>query len=383
MGVGLQMSTQSLDRGFSQVLPLLGNQLPPSALTTRWIAGIIGDYPSRYAKSPKLWNAAFDALELDAIFVPLDVEATNLGAVVDGLRSSERTVGFSVTVPYKVEIIKLLDGLDEKARLIGAVNTVARTPDGRLIGCNTDGQGFLDMVLKPLPGSSDPFIDRLEKQRVVLLGAGGAARAVAFSLGEIIARKGHLTIVNRDAAKALELANAVAHAYSSTVDYLPEEVLGDELKVADLVVNATTKGQSGIRALSPHRATCLEPYSALAPANPAVLDLDAFPSPAQFHREWYARSRDDIETNNHLANAALVGMPTDAVVVDLIYAPLETRSLATARWRGIRGLNGKEMNVRQAADAFVNHVMKRTLTEMGWDLPNTHRRVSDVMSQKW
>src|SRR3972149_6945661 len=112
------------------IQPDLSNRLDPAAQAHKWIAGIIGDRPSQYAKSPWLWNNTFTTLGLDGIFLPFDVEAAHLPSLLEVLRRSEQVVGFSVTVPHKVEIIKYLDELDPKARQIGAVNTVARTQDG-------------------------------------------------------------------------------------------------------------------------------------------------------------------------------------------------------------------------------------------------------------
>jgi shikimate dehydrogenase len=203
-----------------QIQLYLTNRLAPAAGAHRWIAGIIGDRPSQYAKSPSLWNRAFTALGLDAKFLPFDVEARNLSSLVDVLRRNERVVGFSVTVPYKVEIINLLDDLDPKARQIGAVNTVARTQAGELVGYNTDGQGFMDMLTKSLPGQDRPLLKDVEGLHALLIGAGGAARAVAFFLAESIGKKGRITIANRDSSKAKDLATAVDRAYSNAPDRL-------------------------------------------------------------------------------------------------------------------------------------------------------------------
>jgi shikimate dehydrogenase len=361
----------------------VSNRLDPSAVAHKWVAGIIGDRPSQYAKSPSLWNHAFTTLGLDGIFLPFDVDAPNLRSLLEILRQSEHVVGFSVTVPYKVEVIKFLDDLDQKARQIGAVNTVARTQDGKLVGYNTDGQGFLDMLTKPLPRQQCPFFEKLEGRHALLIGAGGAARAVAFFLAEALGDKGRLTIANRDSNKARDLVNAVKDTNSSNVDYIAETDIHGTVSTLDLIINATTKGQSGVRRLVGNRATCLEPYSALAPANPVELDGESFSSESAFYRSWYQQSCPGIEVNVRLANEILAETTMNTAFVDLIYSPLETRTLAMARWSGHRVLNGREMNVRQAADAFVNRVMSPYLTAMGWDLRSTYRRVSEIMGQVW
>lgn len=366
-----------------QIQPYLNNRIDPAAGTHKWVVGIIGDRPSQYAKSPSLWNAAFRTFGLDGIFLPFDVDTPNLRPLLEVLRRSEQVIGFSVTVPYKLGIIEFLDDLDRKAGQIGAVNTVAKTQDGKLVGYNTDGQGFLDMLSKPLPGQECSFFENLEGRRVLLVGAGGAARAVAFYLAEAIGERGSLTIANRDSHKAQELANAVKGTSCSNVDYTTEADIDGAVSALDLVINATTKGQSGIRRLSGNRATCLEPYCALAPANPVEISDECIAAESGFYHSWYKESYADIEANLRRASKILSVMSTDTAFVDLIYSPLETRTLAMARWSGHRILNGKEMNVRQAADAFANRVMGPHLTSMGWNLGSTYQRVSEIMREIW
>jgi shikimate dehydrogenase len=366
-----------------QIQPYLNNRLELRDGAHKWLAGIIGDRPSAYAKSPSLWNAVFRTLGLDGIFLPFDVDTSRLCPLLEVIRRSGHVIGFSVTVPYKVEIIKFLDDLDWKARQIGAVNTVARTQDGKLVGYNTDGQGFLDMLTRPLPGQHRPFFENLQGRRVLLIGAGGAARAVAFFLAEALGDKGSLTIANRDSEKAQALVGAVKDAYPINVDFLAETDIEHIVSTLDLVINATTKGQSGVRRLAANRATCLEPYSTLAPAKPAELDEESLAVEPEFYRSWYKQSYLDIESNLRKADEVLRATSPDAAFVDLVYSPLETRTLAMARWSGHRILNGKEMNVRQAADAFVNRVMNHHLSAMGWDLSRTYVRVSEIMSQVW
>jgi shikimate dehydrogenase len=358
------------------------NRLDPATGERKLLAGILGDRPSQYAKSPSLWNRAFSELGLDAIFVPLDVEPNNLAPLVQALRETRQVVGFSVTVPYKTEVIKLLDELDPKARQIGAVNTVARSLEGKLVGYNTDGQGFIDMLTRLLPGQDTLFFENLDGRRALLLGAGGAARAVAFFLGEALGSKGALTISNRDPKKGEDLAASVSRAYGNAT-HIKENEIGAVAPTVDLIINATTKGQSGIRNLPGGRATILEPYCALAPALPAVLDQRLSSGESAFYAAWYKQSFRDIEANHSASNAILVDVPEKTAFVDLVYAPLETRMMAMARWSGHRTLNGKGMNISQAADAFVNRVMTRHLVSLGWDLDETYRRVYNAMANVW
>src|SRR6266508_1192135 len=95
------------------------NRLPREALRHRWLAGILGDHPSTYSRSPVLWNTAFERLGLDARYVPLDVEASDLERFVHGLRRCESLLGINVTAPYKQHILPYLDELDPMAAAIG------------------------------------------------------------------------------------------------------------------------------------------------------------------------------------------------------------------------------------------------------------------------
>ena len=103
-----------------------------------------------------------------------------LEAVVDAARKVDRLAGFNVTVPYKIQIIPFLDELDARARRIQAVNTVVREPDGRLVGYNTDGQGFIDSIVRMPAADGRPLVPDLTGAQVLVLGAGGAARACAI-----------------------------------------------------------------------------------------------------------------------------------------------------------------------------------------------------------
>jgi shikimate dehydrogenase len=342
-------------------------------------AGIIGDRPSQYAKSPSLWNPTFEALGVDAVYVPFDVDGPNLPPLVEALRRCERLLGFNVTVPYKVTILPLLDQVETNARRIGAINTVVRTGEGRLVGYNTDGQGAIDSLLRTTPGQAAPFLGSLAGLRAVLLGAGGSARAVAFFLAEALGPRGRLAIGNRAQDRADELASKVAEAYGNCAS-VSESELDGALAEADLVVNATTKGQAGLRALAGGRTTCLEPYSALAPADPPELERDQFGTPQEFYRRWFPLARRDIQNNAEISSERLAGLAPAAALFDLIYAPLETVFLRQGRLSGHPTLNGKGMNIWQAVNACCDKVMKdRVPGEPG----ALRQRVFEVMASVW
>ena len=107
-----------LPNDIARIQACIENRLDRNAIGKKRIAGVIGDSPSRYSKSPALWNAAFRALNIDAVYLPLDVDEPRLPKLVDVLKKSERIMGASVTVPHKVRIMEYLDQVDEKARHI-------------------------------------------------------------------------------------------------------------------------------------------------------------------------------------------------------------------------------------------------------------------------
>ena len=367
----------SLDR----LQPHLSNSLDSSAASRRSIAGIIGDRPSLYAKSPSLWNAAFEDLDMDAVFLPFDVEPENLAGLVGAYRECPNLVGGSVTVPYKVAVIQHLDDLDPKARQIGAVNTIVRESDGRLVGYNTDGQGFIDMLVKPLPGRDDAFLKDLTGRSALLIGAGGAARAVAVFLGDAVGAEGKVFICNRTPDKARELVGVLTEAGVPS-EYVDEAQIGEVARDVDLIVNSTTKGQSGLRVAGEGLVTSLEPYSALGSASPATVDESGEDVPVAMSA-LFQQSRSDIGRNFEASSAIMASVPASTDFVDIIYSPLETPMLAHARMSGHRTLNGKAMNIAQAADGFVNKALASRLTELGLDLEEAYQRVFRTMAEIW
>ncbi len=228
-----------------------------------------------HSVSPRMMNRAFARASIPALYVPF--EAEDPGPVLAALGELE-AVGAAVTIPLKETVIPLLHALAGDAERVGAVNTVVRRGD-RLVGDNTDLGGALDALHAVLPS--------LDGLHAVLLGAGGAARALALGLAEAGAR---LTIVNRTRRRADRLAREVGARTGSLAELDPEEV--------DLVVNATPVGQW---------PRCHET-----------------PVPAEFLRPKH-------------------------VVFDAVYNPLETRLLREAGEKGCRVVPGIEMLARQGA----------------------------------
>jgi len=227
-------------------------------------------------------EAGYRALGLAFTYVPFEV--TDLEGAIAGMRALGIR-GFGVSHPFKQAVMPLLDALDPVAEQIGAVNTIVST-GGHLVGHNTDWIGATRALEEVRP---------MEGARVLLLGAGGAARAVAFGLRE---RRRRTTIANRDGAKASALAaevGAEAIAWDARMERASE---------ADVVVNATSLGQ---------------------------LDVDPKASP--------------------LSREALPEGPS-AVVMDIVYKPLHTPLLAAARSRGARVVHGGRMLLHQATAQF-------------------------------
>lgn len=362
----------------ARIQACIENRLDRNAIGKKRIAGIIGDAPSHYAKSPLLWNAAFRALDMKAIYLPFDVDHSRLAELVHALKKSDQVMGVNVTVPYKVKIMEYLDQLDEKVGQIQAVNTIVRTKNGQLIGYNTDGMGFLESVLAPQLGQKAPFVQSLKGVDVLIIGAGGSARAVAFHLAEVVG-SGQLWISNRTTESARSLAEDIKKVFGNA-RFIKEEEVAEYAPKAGLIINCSTKGQGGIRKIADDKATCLEPYSALAPANPAAI---AEYRESHFYRDWLSASLSDIEANNRLSWQTSLAVPPEVGFCDLIYFPAETVFLRHGRLSGHRTINGKGMNVAQAVDAFFHKVCREYLKKLGKHNRKTHDRIFKVMYEAW
>jgi shikimate dehydrogenase len=201
-------------------------------MTTMQITGttrlmhILAD-PIDHIQVTAVLNGRFEEWQVDVSVTALHVSGSDLSTVVPALRVMQNLVGCGVTIPHKIAIMPLLDECSDRAKMVGAVNWLRREPSGKLIGDNFDGVGFMAGL------DSDGV--NVAGKRVMLAGAGGAARAIAFALGETVS---HLTIVNRAQDKADSLGAAVNAAFPtcnvSTFAADPAEF--------DLVVNATSLG---------------------------------------------------------------------------------------------------------------------------------------------
>lgn len=362
----------------SEIHRHISNRLDASAITGKSVAGIIGDSPSRYSKSPALWNAAFRHLGMNAAYLPFDVDDAQLGDLLRVLRDSEQVMGVNVTVPHKLRVMEFLDDLDPGAGRIQAVNTVVRSADGKLTGYNTDGEGFIDSLLLPAPEHRKGFMPSLDGIDVLLLGAGGSARAVAFHVSDHVG-DGQLIISNRTLVHAQSLAGEIAHLGRRAIAIHEDDISVWAPKVG-LIVNSTTKGQGGIRDLGNGMATMLAPYSALAPAQPPVL-LKSLGG--GFESQWHTAAGNDIGANNRSSETLAATIPAATRFYDLIYHPEETVFLRHGRQTGHRTMNGKNMIVCQAVIAFCKRICRRQLISLGKDTPATQRQVAEVMLASW
>ena len=225
---------------------------------TTKLLGIIG-HPVGHSLSPRMHNAAFARDGADYVFVAMDVGPDRLPAAIQGLRALG-FVGFNVTMPHKETALPLMDELDETAHLAGAVNTVVITEEGKLRGLNTDGSGFVEACEEA--GVS------LSGKSVLLLGAGGAAAAIAAaSLEEGASR---LYIANRTEGRAEELRARLSRvAQGAEVAVLPLDEVGAVAVEAETVINATYLGMKEgdplplpAEALTADRAVCDAVYLA-------------------------------------------------------------------------------------------------------------------------
>ena len=272
------------------------------------IYGVIGD-PIEHSLSPRMHNAAFKKLGLNCVYLPFRVAPEDLKSAMTGMRALNIR-GFNVILPHKTAIIKFLDELDEAAQEIGAVNTILND-EGRLIGYNTDGLG----AARALEGQhQDP-----SNKRIVLIGAGGAARAIAFTLAR---RARSILILNRTKHLAVILAKDIEQRLGKKIlaRSLAGNSLLEALQGADILINATSVGM-------------------------------------------YPRTGQTVATRKVLHS----GM----VVFDIVYNPVKTMLLREAEAAGAKAITGVGMLVHQGAEAFkiwTNHsppieVMRRAVIQ--------------------
>jgi shikimate dehydrogenase len=192
------------------------------------LLGLIGD-PVEHTLSPYMHNAAFKFLNLDYVYVPFHVKKGGLKAAIHGAKSLE-IKGLNVTIPHKTDVIHYLDVLDRTAKLIGAVNTIKF--ENEIKGYNTDGLGAVRAIDETTS---------VKDKKIVILGAGGASRAISFQI--MLCGAERLIIANRTLKKAFILKKNLVEKLDADVEAIDlGEKLKEELKDADILINTTPIG---------------------------------------------------------------------------------------------------------------------------------------------
>lgn len=256
--------------------------------TTR-VCGVIGN-PIEHTLSPIMQNAAFEALELDYVFLAFKVQTVEVEKAINGIRALN-IHGLNVTMPHKNAVIKYMDDVDPTAKAIASANTILNK-GGKLLGFNTDGVGALNALeqngIKP------------RGKKVLLLGAGGAAKAIAYTLSQ---EADELIILNRTLKPAEELTNLLSQKFNKKIKSgdLSQMSIKDNLVDADVLINATSIG--------------MKPNADQTLVKP----------------EW---------------------LKPDLAVMDIVYNPIETKLAKDAKAVGARVVSGVEMLIYQGAASF-------------------------------
>ena len=255
-------------------------------------AGVMG-FPISHSLSPRLHGYWIRKYDLDAVYVAREVKPENLKQILQDLpvqcaANGEIFRGGNLTIPLKETVLDIVDILEPSAKIIGAVNTLVLDEDGTLIGRNTDGIGFQDSLAEHIE------LDRFKGGTALVLGAGGAAKAVVYALAEMGFAK--ILISNRTQSRADDLVQHVG----GVTETLPWDNRTQALDSVDLLVNTTSLGMNGQPALQ--------------------MPLD--------------------------------GLKTGAVVTDIVYVPLETDLLRDARENGYVVVDGLGMLLHQAKAGF-------------------------------
>jgi shikimate dehydrogenase len=250
-------------------------------------AAIIGECPSKGARSPQLWNVVFKSEGQNCEMLPLDVTKSNIVKLLNDLNRDKKFIGGAIAVPYKEVIAKWLgDNITPEAKKIGAVNCLYRNSDGLLYGTNTDGEA-----------SIKTFIDKfgsIENKSVLILGAGGAGKAVASYFSS--ASKNTIILSRSESDKR----------YADKIDatWKNWNMVDEYIANIDIIVNCTSVGFGNQELESP------------------------------IDKQQIARIKDST------------------IVFDIIYQPLKTKLLEMAEKIGIHTFNGLEMNLEQAVLAY-------------------------------
>jgi len=271
------------------------------------VYAVIGD-PVEHSLSPAIQNAAFNALNLDFIYTAFKVKSSEVATALAAMRVLG-ICGLNVTMPHKAAVIPHLDWIDESAKFLNSVNTICHK-EGKLLGYSTDGIGALKALKK---NKVDPY-----GKKVVMLGAGGAARAIAYTL---IQEVKELVVLNRTVSEVKKLADLLECKFNKKIiiDSLSSEVVEEKISNADILLNTTSVG------MKPNIQSLVAPNS----------------------------------------------LRSDLAVMDIVYSPFETQLVKDAKAVGAKVVNGVEMLIYQGAASFEIwtgyqapvHVMRKTVLD--------------------
>lgn len=257
--------------------------------TTR-LACLLG-HPVSHSFSPYIHNYLAEKYGLDMRYVCFDVKEDEVENALKGIKALG-IMGSNVTIPHKIKVMDYLDEIDENAALIGAVNTI-KNENGKLIGYNTDGVGFIKSV--------EDAGHTLKGKTAMVLGAGGASRAITVELAA--AGVGHLIICNHTLSKAQELARQIKERFGAiTIEARSLEITQADLQHVDFLINTTPLGMSKQKDLCP---------------------IDESIQP-----------------------------PKELVVCDIVYTPHDTKLLLWAKDNGLEVVHGIGMLINQALHSF-------------------------------
>ncbi|WP_099190376.1 shikimate dehydrogenase [Tepidibacter mesophilus] len=246
--------------------------------------------PVEHSFSPSIHNCLFEKYNINSKYMCFDVDKEDLNDAVDAIKALKMN-GANVTVPHKVDIINYLDDIDINAKLIGAVNTI-KNDNGRLIGYNTDGVGFVNSVIRK--GY------KIQDKNIMIIGAGGAARSIAVEIANNNAKS--IEIRNRTLNKAESISNIIKENFKSIVKTGDINITKEDLANIDILINTTSLGMS-----------------------PNI----------------YQNPIDET-----------IKVDKDILVCDIVYNPKETRFLKWAKDNDLDTLGGIDMLINQGLEAF-------------------------------
>jgi len=268
------------------------------------IVGVIG-HPIKHSFSPMMHNYAFNKLELGYVYLPFDISTTGLqdslkGMVALGIK------GFNVTIPHKERIIEYLDELSDSAKIVGAVNTVVND-NGNLIGYNTDVNGIINTL--------DEYKEQINGKTVSVLGAGGAARSVIY------------TLINHFNVKKINIINRTIEKAESLKDYFSSKMLFEKIKTYEL--------------MPPDVTEILAKSKLIINASSIGMSPNEDDSPTTIAESFNKKQ----------------------IVFDVVYNPRQTKLLKLAEEQGATTINGLKMFVEQGAKSFELWTNKQMPTE--------------------